>query len=81
MKISTLLLSLGLTSVAFAQTPCQSGRYASDVYSNVSLSSNIVYGSNTSFNGATTSLTLDFYEPTADTSVARPLIIWVHGGF
>lgn len=80
MKISTLLLSLGLSSMAFAQTPCQSGRYASDVYSNVTLSSNIVYGSNTSFNGSTTSLTLDFYEPAADTSVARPLIIWVHGG-
>ena len=80
MKISTLLLSFGLSSLAFAQTPCQSGRYASDVYSNVTLSSNIVYGSNTSFNGSTTSLTLDFYEPAADTSVARPLIIWVHGG-
>lgn len=80
MKTSTLLLSLLLSSAAFAQTPCQSGRYASDVYSSVTLSSNIVYGSNTSFSGSTTSLNLDFYEPAADTSLARPLIIWVHGG-
>ncbi|WP_343635578.1 T9SS type A sorting domain-containing protein [Fluviicola sp.] len=80
MKISTLLLSVGLSTAAFAQTPCQSGRYASDVYSTVNLTSDIVYGSNLSFSGATTSLTLDFYEPAADTSVARPLIIWVHGG-
>lgn len=80
MKISTLLLSVGLSAAAFGQTPCQSGRYASDVYSNVTVTSDIVYGSNVSFSGATTSLTLDFYEPTADTSVARPLIIWVHGG-
>lgn len=81
MKISTtLVLSLILSSAAFAQTPCQSGRYAGDVYSNVTVSSNIVYGSNTSFSGSTTSLNLDFYEPAADTSVARPLIIWAHGG-
>lgn len=80
MKISTFLLSVVLSSAAIAQTPCQSGRYASDVYSTVNVTSDIVYGSNTSFSGATTSLTLDFYEPTADTSVARPLIIWVHGG-
>lgn len=80
MKISTLLLSLGLSAAAFGQTPCQSGRYASDVYSNVTVSSDIVYGSNTSFSGSTTSLTLDFYEPASDTALARPLIIWVHGG-
>jgi len=80
MKISTLLLSAVLSSAAFAQTPCQSGRYASDVYSNVNITSDIVYGSNISFNGSTTSLTLDFYEPAADTATARPLIIWLHGG-
>jgi poly(3-hydroxybutyrate) depolymerase len=80
MKISTLFLSVVLSAAAFAQTPCQSGRYASDVYSNVTVSSDIVYGSNTSFSGSTTSLTLDFYQPAADTAMARPLIIWVHGG-
>lgn len=80
MKISTFLLSVVLSSAAVAQTPCQTGRYASDVYSTVNVTSDIVYGSNTSFSGATTSLTMDFYEPAADTSVARPLIIWVHGG-
>jgi poly(3-hydroxybutyrate) depolymerase len=80
MKISTLLLSVGLSAAAFGQTPCQSGRYASDVYSTVNVTSDIVYGSNVSFSGSTTSLTMDFYEPAADTSVARPLIIWVHGG-
>lgn len=80
MKIPTLLVSAVLSAAAFAQTPCQSGRYASDVYSNVNVTSDIVYGSNLSFSGATTSLTLDFYEPVADTATARPLIIWVHGG-
>ena len=80
MKISTFLLSVVLSSAAMAQTPCQTGRYASDVYSTVNVTSDIQYGSNTSFSGATTTLTMDFYEPDADTSVARPLIIWVHGG-
>lgn len=81
MKISTLLVSCILSAAAaFGQTPCQSGRYANNVYSNVNVTSDIVYGSNTSYTGATTSLTLDFYQPAADTATARPLIIWVHGG-
>jgi poly(3-hydroxybutyrate) depolymerase len=80
MKISTLFLSAILSSAAFGQTPCQNGRYANDVYTNVNVTSDLVYGSNTSFSGATTSLTLDFYEPATDTATARPLIIWVHGG-
>lgn len=80
MKISTLFASMVLATSLFGQTPCQTGRYASNVYSSVAVTSDIVYGSNTSFSGANTSLTFDFYQPTADTSLARPLIIWVHGG-
>ncbi len=79
MKIFTFLASCFLTTSAlFGQ--CANGRYASDVYSNVTITSNIQYGANTSFSGANTNLTLDFYEPTGDTATKRPLIIWIHGG-
>jgi poly(3-hydroxybutyrate) depolymerase len=80
-KTLTLLSFIALASFsANAQDPCSTGRYASDVYTNITTTSNIVYGANTSFSGANTSLKLDFYEPTGDTAQARPLIIWAHGG-
>ena len=60
--------------------PCLNGRYASAVFPNYTLTSNITYGSNTSFSGSNSSLKLDFYEPTGDNEVNRPLILWVHGG-
>lgn len=80
-KTLTLLSFIALASFgAKAQDPCSTGRYASDVYTNITTTSNIVYGANTSFSGANTTLKLDFYEPTGDTAQARPLIIWAHGG-
>ena len=63
-----------------AQTPCSTGRYASDTFTNVTTTSNIVFGSNTAANGSTTSLTMDIYQPTGDVETNRPLIIWAHGG-
>ena len=73
-------LSLGLISTSFAQTDCDQGRYATNVYTTVDITSNILYGNNISNTGASTDLELDFYEPNGDTSTARPLIIWAHGG-
>lgn len=80
-KTLTLLsLYLSLSYFASAQEPCSTGRYASDVYPNVTVTSNIDYGQNLQFNGSNKILKLDFYEPTGDTATARPLIIWTHGG-
>jgi alpha/beta superfamily hydrolase len=83
MKIKSIycFLSALLTIPFFGYSqPCTNGRYATDVFANVSLTSNITYGANASFSGANTSLKLDFYSPTGDTEPNRPLIIWVHGG-
>ena len=80
MRNFTFLLSLLLSVAAFAQSPCSSGRYASDVFTNFTVTSNVIYGQNNAFSGAANQLKLDFYEPTGDTELARPLIIWVHGG-
>ena len=81
MKISTFFAALLLTATqTFGQTPCSTGRYASNVYSTINTTSNITYGQNNSWSGANTTLKLDFYEPQGDTAATRPLIIWVHGG-
>ena len=78
-KLFTLFALSGLAN-ASAQTPCDDGRFASEVFENVTVTSNVVYGSNTSWSGANTTLYFDFYEPQGDNLEARPLIIWVHGG-
>lgn len=67
----------GLT---IAQTPCDAGRYSTELFSTVDVTSDINFGQNLSFTGANTVLDLDFYEPNGDTETKRPLIIWAHGG-
>ncbi len=77
------LLSISFFALAFgikAQSPCASGRYAGDVFSNVTLTSDIAYGANTTVGNSTQTLTLDFYEPMGDVLQNRPLIILAHGG-
>jgi para-nitrobenzyl esterase len=80
MRNFTLLLAIFSFTNFFAQTPCETGRYAEDVFTNFTVTSDITYGQNNSWNNAATVLKMDFYEPTGDTETARPLIIWVHGG-
>ncbi len=80
MKKITLLLNCLLAGAMWAQSPCSTGRYASDVFSNFTTTSNVVYGQNNSWTGAITTLKLDVYQPTGDTETNRPLIIFVHGG-
>lgn len=80
MKKCLLFLSLALISSQNLNAQCNNGRFASNVFPTVSVTSNIQYGSNTSYSGSTTNLTMDIYEPTGDTASIRPLIIWTHGG-
>ncbi len=79
MKIFTFLTFIFFISIN-GHSQCSGGRYESDVFPAVTVTSNIVYGSNISTSGATTSLKLDFYEPTGDTEIKRPLVIFAHGG-
>lgn len=55
-------------------------RYRDDVFTNVTVTNGIVYGSAVGRDGVTVSLVLDKYEPAGDTATARPAIVWVHGG-
>lgn len=71
------LLSVGSLT---AQSPCATGRYASDTFTAYTTSLNVVYGSNVKANGQTQSLTMDIYQPAGDVETARPLIILAHGG-
>lgn len=55
-------------------------RYRDAVFAAVSTTSDVVYGSATNIAGQTITLRFDLYEPTGDTVMLRPAIVWVHGG-
>lgn len=88
-NIYFLLVFLACAQLGCAQPTvptCSTGRYATDVFSEVTKKEAIVFGYNTAIDystGASTpeTLLLDFYEPADDDpSVMRPLIILAFGG-
>ncbi len=77
--IFCLSVILFFAEVTLAQQ-CNSGRYDTEFFSSVHITSNVVYGSNITSSGSTQVLKLDVYEPDGDSLAMRPLIVWVHGG-
>ncbi len=86
MRRSMLLAvaALGLTTTGCIHLVTPPGdaplRYRDAVFSDVTVTPNVDYGSAVDQLGNTTTLKLDMYEPTGDTATARPAIVWVHGG-
>jgi hypothetical protein len=82
------LLLLGTTlclNAQLATVSCVNGRYTNDVFTNVTKTSGVIYGYNTTTDYSTNTvynqtLKLDFYEPAGDLAVQRPLIILAFGG-
>ncbi len=79
-KIFTLSL---LITISLAQEECLNGRYHSEIFDNVVVTSGIQYGSNynSGFLGdVLENLYLDVYEPDGDVVNDRPLVIMMFGG-
>jgi dipeptidyl aminopeptidase/acylaminoacyl peptidase len=55
-------------------------RYRDEVFTAVTRTNAITYGSAVDQTGANVTLRGDLYQPTGDTVAARPAIVWVHGG-
>jgi carboxylesterase type B len=55
-------------------------RYRDPVFTAVTTTSNVTYGSAVNQQGQTVTLQLDVYAPTGDAVTDRPAIVWVHGG-
>lgn len=86
MKTTLLLLALALLAAgpAAAQTRLDTtrARYYQPVFANVSVTSNVAYGSAPTYTGSTQTLLMDVYQPAGDTVQQRPLILFAHqGGF
>lgn len=87
-RIGLVGLVGGLALLAGACTPYLAPqgaapmRYRDQIFTDVTLTSDIPYGPGSAVdqNGNTDVLDLDVYEPTGDTVTSRPAIIWVHGG-
>lgn len=80
-KTFTLIASCLCLSV-LAQNPIDTsgGRYWLELFPNVTVTSNITYGSNINVSGNTETLRLDVYQPAGDTVQYRPLLVLAHGG-
>jgi len=59
---------------------CSPLRYRDLVFAATSVTSDLPYGSNLSFEGEPVTLRLDAVEPAGDAVTSRPAIVWVHGG-
>ena len=79
-RFSALLFLLLFKGSLMAQFSCEGGRFWEEIFSEVTLSSDITYGSAVNVTGANQSLQLDIYEPAGDTATRRPLLILAHGG-
>jgi para-nitrobenzyl esterase len=55
-------------------------RYRDQVFSGVSVTKDLTYGSATGRDGNPETLKLDLYQPTGDTITQRPAVVWIHGG-
>src|SRR2546423_534182 len=74
-------LSLFILLLSVCQLSAQ--RYLNPVFSNVTVTSNVVYGSNMSVltgTPASQNLTMDVYQPSGDSCTNRPLVIYLHAG-
>ena len=55
-------------------------RYRDTVFSAVTVTSNLQYGSAVNQSGVNQALLLDLRQPTGDNRTSRPAIVFVHGG-
>jgi dipeptidyl aminopeptidase/acylaminoacyl peptidase len=84
MKRCVVALALSTALLAGCTVPRPPGdsplRYRDQVFSNVTVTNDVTYGSATGINGTAETLKLDLYQPAGDTVAKRPAMIWIHGG-
>lgn len=83
-RIVALVLAVVLVGTACEQRvdPIGEGplRYRDAIFDEVTVTSDIVYGSAVTQAGETIDLIMDVYEPVGDTLDTRPVIVFAHGG-
>ena len=81
---SSLVALTALVVLAGCDVPAPQGggvvRYRDQVFSTVTKTTDVEYGTAKGADGKPVSLKLDVYRGTGDTFTKRPALIWVHGG-
>lgn len=79
---ATVFLFFVATTGLLAQTypGCDGERYRSDVFSEVTATTDIQFGEGVTIAGNTQQLFMDVYEPTGDVQDARPVVMLAFGG-
>lgn len=77
-KISVTLFSIFISTLLLAQNKLV--KYKDVIFENITINKNIVYNNNVPKGIKKKYYLLDVYEPANDTTLKRPLIIWIHGG-
>lgn len=91
LKVNLLLLisiSVSYYSVANSFTEKKSTnsseekkvRYVQNVFENITIQKDVVFGETVTSNGIKQTLILDIYSPENDNIINRPVIVWIHGG-
>lgn len=62
------------------QIGCDGERYFKNVFTDVTVTENITYGSSVTIGGNTLELKMDIYQPEGDGLEKRPVIVFAHGG-
>ena len=79
-----MFLSCILTASLFSQSECDGVRYTDEIFSQVNVTSNVLYGGNYNPNiwgqNEWQNLYLDIYEPAGDDVEDRPLVFFLFGG-
>lgn len=79
--LAVLTLAASACDIRLATPPGAAPmRYRDQIFSGVTVTGAVPYGSAVTQTGVTQTLLLDVYRPTGDTVTGRPAIIWVHGG-
>src|SRR5215218_8726755 len=83
-SLAAIALGAALLTGCTVPRPAGDGtlRYRDQVFSAVTTTTDITYGSAPGADGNPETLKLDLYQPTGDTIANRPALVWVHdGGF
>ena len=78
-----IIFTILILSIPLAQEECANGRYNTEIFQSVDITSGIFYGSSVNagfFGDVTEDLYLDVYQPIGDDFDRRPLVIMLFGG-
>ena len=82
MKYIFTFLTLLVYNQFYAQLhpTCDNDRYRTEIFEEVTVTSAIKYGENTTYEGNFQELFMDIYEPAGDAAEARPVLVLAFGG-